>query len=391
MRLRAGSESATRLVEPSIARYTASMAVLEARGEKRAPRGSEARRHTNLEFFFIEEVSVEEVSVFRNFSSNQATRRLEYQGAGSNPTAVVRTSQASHVRRLDVDVPTRRKSLSLLLSRAAHARAWRRGLRSRSASLRVRPSAPMVAGYIIDYVTSLRRRGAGVPPQDPNKEMPHNFVLCHVLPPLTKWAFWLTNVPYWYLCWVVVSAELASHFGEGSSPPLWLECLRPLCASSAVHGSCVFVIAAASTAFHGFQLELDKSVKETSMRCGCLVGCAMGFKGFTMGDAVRKGSKTKSLSPDTVMIPKPSHSRIAFINRLLLCDVLCANAYVFFLVTCASVVDVARASVVPVGCMFIAAQAKRKKWYNAYVLFHGLWHLGSARAIYVALAGLGSE
>jgi hypothetical protein len=34
--------------------------------------------------------------------------------------------------------------------------------------------------------------------------------------------------------------------------------------------------------------------------------------------------------------------------------------------------------------MFVAAQAKRRRKYNTYVVFHGLWHLGSAWAMYEA-------
>jgi hypothetical protein len=130
----------------------------------------------------------------------------------------------------------------------------------------------MVAGYIIDYVATARRRRAGHPPVDRNKEMPHNFVLCHLLSRRVKWAFWLTNAPYWYLCWAVVRHQLARSLGAAEGGvPVWLECLRPVCGSSEVHGLCVFVIAAASTAFHGFQLEIDKNVAETCSRCcGCV-------------------------------------------------------------------------------------------------------------------------
>lgn len=139
----------------------------------------------------------------------------------------------------------------------------------------------MVAGYIIDYVTTARRRRAGQPPVDPNKEMPHNFVLCRLLSPRVKLLFWLTNAPYWYLCRAVVRHQLARSLGAASGPaPLWLECLRPVCGSSEVHGACVFVIAAASTAFHGAQLEIDARVAETCERC-CAGLCGLcGLEGW---------------------------------------------------------------------------------------------------------------
>ena len=83
------------------------------------------------------------------------------------------------------------------------------------------------------------------------------------------------------------------------------------------------------------------------------------------------------------MVP-PTRGRKKLVERLLLCDVVCANAYVAFLMTCASALQVVRVSIVPVGCMFVAAQAKRRRKYNTYVVFHGLWHLGSAWAMYEA-------
>ena len=85
-----------------------------------------------------------------------------------------------------------------------------------------------------------------------------------------------------------------------------------------------------------------------------------------------------------LVLPTPTRARKKLVERLLLCDVVCANAYVAFLMTCASALEVVRVSVVPVGCMFVAAQAKRRGKYNTYAVFHGLWHLGSAWAIYDA-------
>ena len=262
----------------------------------------------------------------------------------------------------------------------------------------------MVAGYIIDYVTTARRRRAGHPPVDPNKEMPHNFVLCRLLSPRVKLLFWLTNAPYWYLCRAVVRHQLARSLAAASGPaPLWLECLRPVCGSSEVHGACVFVIAAASTAFHGAQLEIDARVAETCERC-CAGLCGLcGLEGWRAtanapradrerkknGNApasARTGKGAPGGLPEDAPMPMvpPTRGRKKLVERLLLCDVVCANAYVAFLMTCASALQVIRVSIVPVGCMFVAAQAKRRRKYNTYVVFHGLWHLGSAWAMYEA-------
>ena len=120
----------------------------------------------------------------------------------------------------------------------------------------------MVAGYIIDGIAELRRRRSGAPA--PKREMPHNFVLCRELSPRVKWAFWLSNAPYWALCHFVAKRALP----DAAVVP-WHECLRPLCSSTALHCLCVVVIAVASSAFHGVQLELDKSC-----------ACALGFRGF---------------------------------------------------------------------------------------------------------------
>ena len=82
--------------------------------------------------------------------------------------------------------------------------------------------------------------------------MPHNFVLRRLLSPRVKLLFWLTNAPYWYLCRAVVRHQLARPRSTASGPaPLWLECLRPVCGSSEGTARAKFVIAAASTAFHG--------------------------------------------------------------------------------------------------------------------------------------------
>jgi hypothetical protein len=254
----------------------------------------------------------------------------------------------------------------------------------------------MVAGYIIDYVATARRRRAGHPPVDRNKEMPHNFVLCHLLSRRVKWAFWLTNAPYWYLCWAVVRHQLARSLGAAEGGvPVWLECLRPVCGSSEVHGLCVFVIAAASTAFHGFQLEIDKNVAETCCAGVCgLCSFVPGLKATAKTTSSRFGRERKKSDDapasartgktSAPVLPTPTRARKKLVERLLLCDVVCANAYVAFLMTCASALEVVRVSVVPVGCMFVAAQAKRRGKYNTYAVFHGLWHLGSAWAIYDA-------
>jgi len=251
----------------------------------------------------------------------------------------------------------------------------------------------MVAGYIIDYVNRrrMRKQSGGTSnssSSDQNPEVEHNFVLCKTLHPLTKLAFWATNTPYWYLTYTVLNQSIASRLGDDTL----LSCLKPLCANSHVHGFCVFVIALASTAFHGAQLELDKDLT----KCACVF---RGFAGFVIkrksdnapDGRVRTRNVTTqsqgaypppSISTTTTHTTNPARKRL--VKKLLLCDVLCANVYVVFLATCASLLDVVKVSLIPVGCMFVAAQAKRQQQYNKYVLFHSLWHLGSAWAIYKA-------
>lgn len=43
----------------------------------------------------------------------------------------------------------------------------------------------------------------------------------------------------------------------------------------------------------------------------------------------------------------------------------------------------------PPSPQFVAAQAKRMGQYLTYVVFHSLWHLGSALAIYLYFAHVG--
>ena len=202
--------------------------------------------------------------------------------------------------------------------------------------------------------------------------MPHNFVLCRELSPRAKWAFWLSNAPYWALCHFVAKRALP----DAAVVP-WHECLRPLCSSTALHCLCVVVIAVASSAFHGVQLELDKSC-----------ACALGFRGFEASNSpiARQRARVRTLprgedpssNPARGGAATPTRGRRRLVSKLLMCDVLCANTYVLFLMTCVSFAHVVRVSVAPVLCMFVAAQSKRRGRYRTYVAFHSLWHIGSA-------------
>ena len=82
----------------------------------------------------------------------------------------------------------------------------------------------MVVGYIIDGVTALvrglkeRRQGSGNGDEDDkclrrrgvlntsfsggvsSRGVSINFLLCQKLSLWQKWAFWLTNAPFWILC-----------------------------------------------------------------------------------------------------------------------------------------------------------------------------------------------
>ena len=116
--------------------------------------------------------------------------------------------------------------------------------------------------------------------------------------------------------------------------------------------------------------------------------CALGFKGFKLpanasksgggGNGGGSGPSSSSSSP-----PRVSKARKRLVNQLLLCDVLCANVYVLFMIACISSFQlVVRYAAVPLVFMFTAAQTKRMGKYHTYVVFHSLWHLGSAMAIY---------
>ena len=143
----------------------------------------------------------------------------------------------------------------------------------------------------------------------------------------------------------------------------------------------------ASSAFHGVQLELDKS-------CACALGFR-GFQGFQLPDRAptRASRNAPARREDPGSKPArggeratPTRGRRRLVSKLLMCDVLCANTYVLFLMTCVSFAHVVRVSVAPVLCMFVAAQSKRRGWYRTYVVFHSLWHIGSAWAIYQSFA-----
>ena len=285
LRRRAASDSATRPEPPSIARYTASMAT---RGGKQAARGKKG-------LFPAERLTLVSMrrSVFSQVGS--ASLRRARPTAGSAP----RTSGR-------LPPPTRRA---------------------------------MVAGYIIDYVTTARRRRAGQPPVDPNKEMLHNFVLCRLLSPRVKLLFWLTNAPYWYLCRAVVRHQLARSLGAASGPaPLWLECLRPVCGSSEVHGACVFVIAAASPRFTGRSSRLTRGSRRRAS--GAAPGCA-GCAGSRGGGRRRRTRRARIEREKTETPPRrlepgrvrpedcqvmrrrscaPTRGRKKLVERLLLCE-----------------------------------------------------------------------
>ena len=83
--------------------------------------------------------------------------------------------------------------------------------------------------------------------------------------PRVKWAFWLSNAPYWALCHFVAKRALP----DAAVVP-WHECLRPLCSSTALHCACVVVIAVASSAFHGVTARARQVPRVR----------ALGFRGF---------------------------------------------------------------------------------------------------------------
>ena len=85
-----------------------------------------------------------------------------------------------------------------------------------------------------------------------------------------------------------------------------------------------------------------------------------------------------------------SPERRRLVSSLLFCDVLCANVYVMFLLSCIGakrghLYEVVEASAAPVVSMFVAAACKRRGMYHGYVFFHSIWHFTSALLMYEML------
>lgn len=300
----------------------------------------------------------------------------------------------------------------------------------------------MVAGHILDAVDVLHSKVRGKA-RSGNREMPHNFVMCDKLRPWVKWAFWLTNVPYIYICGLALVESLPA---KAMQHPV-MECLRPYCTSNLFHALCVGSVALASSAFHGAQLNLDRS-------CACAlrdwyqaIGRAEKLTGVTLSPLHEVGSmrvatprgmrrrsgrlndKRMSGSPrafhdgvpnglndhpsddeeelcqfvgeDAPIWEAPMAGAIAgvtgasperrrLVSSLLFCDVLCANVYVMFLLSCIGakrghLYEVVEASAAPVVSMFVAAACKRRGMYHGYVFFHSIWHFTSALLMYEML------
>ena len=300
----------------------------------------------------------------------------------------------------------------------------------------------MVAGHILDAVDVLHSRVRGKK-RSGNREMSHNFVMHDKLKPWVKWAFWFTNVPYWIICGLALYQSLPA---KALQHPV-AECLRPYCGSNLFHSLCVGLVALASSAFHGAQLNLDRACACALHDWNILVGRAEQLTGVTLTPLHEVGSMTvatprglrrrsgrlndkrMSGSPrafddgvpnglndhpsddeeelcqfvgeDAPIWEAPMAGAIAgvtgasperrrLVSNLLFCDVLCANVYVMFLLSCIGakrghLTEVVEASALPVVCMFIAAACKRRGMYHGYVFFHSIWHFTSALLMYEML------
>ena len=309
----------------------------------------------------------------------------------------------------------------------------------------------MVAGHILEAVDVLHHkllRGRD-PRHRRRPAVPPSAVMCHQLPPWVKWAFWWTNAPYWVIAWTLMWRSLPPH---ALQHPVH-ECLRSTCGSGVFHALCVGLVALASSAFHGAQLNLDRSVcacqimhdtvreverftglpltsfeREAPVEVGSVMtptrlgvrrrsgrlnakrlngsprahagGAPNGLNDRLMSNGDEEDNEDEALCQYVDEAPPgggaiagvtgASPARRSLVAQLMLCDVLCANVYVVFLLSCIGakaghLYEIAEAGAVPVGCLFIAAASKRKGWYHGYVVFHSAWHLLSALLMYEML------
>ena len=149
----------------------------------------------------------------------------------------------------------------------------------------------------------------------------------------------LSNLAYWI-------AAICCYAGSPIAAPLF-ECLIGTCKSNVFHGAQVTLMAAVSTYWHGAQVHISTP--------GCdWLYCSR--KAYT-----------------------PTCQR-----RLVLADISCAGLTIVIGCCCFGPARTLSWLVVPLLVFVAGARAKRQGDFNAYAIYHSIWHCLSA----IAIAGI---
>ena len=154
--------------------------------------------------------------------------------------------------------------------------------------------------------------------------------------PFVKWAFLLTNAPYW----ILFAGALARFADEMSRDLLHVD--THWCERSEAYVVMSLLVALSSTMMHGSQ-----------MRMGHHLCC---------GDVDR----ARKFHQPSLQI------------RLKQFDIGCAVAATLASTTCHSWKQLALCAVIAVPCFFGGIILKRIEWHSAYLFTHGLWHIVTA-------------
>ena len=190
------------------------------------------------------------------------------------------------------------------------------------------------------------------------------------------------------------------------------QCARDLCRSHAFHVLLVFGIASASTAYHFYQLGLDREISRASRSaCDCFK-----FRGFTLPGTGTTSKKVKASPLKVTSLRQLSDERVGFdrlrsdsardLSASAACspsptkpsvttmslynypgelvrwpcamDIGCAIIYGVFCATCFGAEKILSAGRLPTVFLVTAMICQRAEKYWAYVVLHSIWHALSA-------------
>lgn len=176
----------------------------------------------------------------------------------------------------------------------------------------------MVIGPVLDALAARKTGTSAVHVLNKN-----NRLLIASLSLQARAFFWLTNVPYWLLAvrLLTLPAPLAGSWNE-------------------LHAIAALVVAAASTAFHGFVL---------------------------FGGGASAGAST-------------AYERVT--ARLLVLDIVAANGYGIALSCYAGLAHAVTVFALPLLLLSASAVVKRRGQPRGYAVLHGAWHLLSAAGLW---------